>query len=156
MRNIIVGLVAGMVVAFGLVVLLMPSMMIVEHESKYKTLDETVNALVVSIKENGWSVAGKIRNMNKTIEKNGMSMDLQVRLVELCKAEYAKDIIESNPEISTMMPCSWGVYERADGKIYISGMNMGLMGKMFGGNIAKVVGESVGNDEHKILSAVIK
>ncbi|MEA2050051.1 MAG: DUF302 domain-containing protein, partial [Campylobacterota bacterium] len=123
--------------------------------SKYSTVDETTKALAESIKANGWSVAGKIRNMNKTIQKHGLDFNREVRIIELCNAEYAKDMIETNPEISTMMPCAWGVYEK-DGKILISAMNMGLMGKIFGGNIAKVVGESVANDEHNILKAVIK
>lgn len=54
------------------------------------------------------------------------------------------------------MPCAWGVYKGKDGKIYISGMNMGLMGKMFGGNIAKVMGEAVSKDEEQMLKEVIR
>lgn len=155
MKKTVFAAIGGFIVAMTLMLALMPSMMIVEHESKYATVDETTEALAKSIKANGWSVAGKIRNMNKTIQKHGMNFDREVRIIELCKAKYAKDMIATNPEISTMMPCAWGVYEK-DGKIIISAMNMGLMGKIFGGNIAKVVGEYVANDEHKILSAVIK
>ncbi len=33
---------------------------------------------------------------------------------------------------------------------------MGLMGKMFGRNIAKVMGGAVADDERKILSSVVK
>jgi hypothetical protein len=54
------------------------------------------------------------------------------------------------------MPCAWGVYKGKDGKVYISGMNMGLMGKMFGGNIAKVMGGTVSKDEQAILKNVIQ
>ena len=79
----------------------------------------------------------------------------QIR-VELCNAKYAKDILMTNPEVSTLMPCAWGVYKGKDGKIYISGMNMGLMGKMFGGNIAKVMGEAVSKDEEQMLKEVIR
>jgi uncharacterized protein (DUF302 family) len=82
-------------------------------------------------------------------------MSRQVKIVELCKAEYARDVLSTNPEVSTLMPCAWGVYEGDDGKIYISGMNMGLMGKMFGGNIAKVMGDLVVKDEARILERVI-
>ncbi|MEA3353893.1 MAG: DUF302 domain-containing protein [Campylobacterota bacterium] len=153
-KTVLTFLAGAIVMAFGIVTM-MPSMMIVEHESKYSTVDETTNALADSIKANGWSVAGKIRNMNKTIQKHGLDFSREVRIIELCKAEYAKDMIATNPEISTMMPCAWGVYEK-NGKILISAMNMGLMGKIFGGNIAKVVGKSVAADEHNILKAVIK
>jgi hypothetical protein len=54
------------------------------------------------------------------------------------------------------MPCAWGVYEGDDGRVYITGMNMGLMGKMFGGNIAKVMGGSVSKDEARMLARVIR
>ncbi|MEA3496988.1 MAG: DUF302 domain-containing protein [Bacteroidota bacterium] len=155
MKKTIFAFLAGaLAMALGIITM-MPGMMIVQHQSKYSTVDETTEALAKSIKANGWSVAGKIRNMNKTIQKHGLDFDREVRIIELCKANYAKDMIETNPEISTMMPCAWGVYEK-DGKIMISAMNMGLMGKIFGGNIAKVVGESVATDEHNILKAVIK
>jgi uncharacterized protein (DUF302 family) len=78
-----------------------------------------------------------------------------VRIVELCNANYAHDVLLSNPEVSTLMPCSWGVCEGPDGKILISGMNVGLMGKMFGGRIAEVMGGAVAEDEHRILGAVV-
>jgi len=155
MKKIVFSFLAGAALMALGIITMMPGMMIVEHESKYSTVDETTKALADSIKANGWSVAGKIRNMNKTIQKHGLDFNREVRIIELCKADYAKDMIETNPEISTMMPCAWGVYEK-DGKVLISAMNMGLMGKMFGGNIAKVVGESVASDEHNILKAVIK
>ena len=58
--------------------------------------------------------------------------------------------------LPTLMPCAIAVYEGDDGAVYVSGMNMGLMGKMFGGNIAEVMGGSVADDERKILSAVIQ
>lgn len=157
MKNLLMGIVAGLVIGLGAVVMMMPSMMIVEHESKFATIDETTAALVTSIKANDWVIpGGKIRNMNKSVEKSGYELDRQVRIIELCKGDMARDIIKTNPEISTIMPCAIGVYKKADGKVYLSGMNMGLIGKMFGGNIAKVVGEQVAGDEHKILSAVIK
>ena len=90
------------------------------------------------------------------MENSGVIMRRQVRLVELCKADYAKDILTTNPEVSTLMPCAWGVYEGEDGKVYVSGMNMGLMGKIFGGNIAKVMGGSVAKDELSMLKDTIK
>jgi hypothetical protein len=34
-------------------------------------------------------------------------------------------------------------------------MNMGLMGKMFGGNIARIMGGSVSKDEAQMLERVI-
>ena len=38
----------------------------------------------------------------------------------------------------------------------LSKMNTGLMGKVFGGNIARVMGGAVAEDEHEILQRVLK
>lgn len=135
--------------------MVMPGMMLTTHESKYSTVEETCDSLQSAIKANGWS-SPAVRDMNKTMEKHGVIMEKPIRIVELCNAGYASEVLTTNPEVSTLMPCAWGVYPGEDGKIYITGMNMGLMGKMFGGNIAKVMGENVAVDEEKMLSAVIK
>ncbi len=153
--SFIFGLVVGSVLVGIIVWLSMPSMMIVVHQSRYDSIDETCNRLKAAIEANGWENPA-IRNMNKAMAKHGVQMNKQVRIVELCNAKYAKDILMTNPEVSTLMPCAWGVYKGKDGKIYISGMNMGLMGKMFGGNIAKVMGEAVSKDEEQMLKEVIR
>lgn len=149
------GLVVGSLLVGIIVWLSMPSMMIVVHHSQYDSIDETCNRLKAAIEANGWK-SPAIRNMNNSMAKHGVHLDRQVRIVELCNAKYAKNVLMTNPEVATLMPCAWGVYEGNDGKIYISGMNMGLMGKMFGGNIAKVMGEAVAKDEEQMLKEVIR
>jgi uncharacterized protein (DUF302 family) len=149
------GLIIGMVLVAVIVWLAMPGMMLVVHQSRYDSVEETCKQLKAAIETNGWENPA-IRDMNKSMAKHGVQMNKQVKIVELCNAEYAKDVLTTNPEVSTLMPCAWGVYEGDDGKIYISGMNMGLMGKMFGGNIAKVMGGAVSKDEEKMLKEVIR
>mgnify|MGYP006292217261 CR=1 FL=1 len=149
-----VGLVAGVALVALLGWMLMPGMMITVHESKYGDVTRTCDELKQSIEAAGWSCPA-IRNMNNSMAKHGVDFPRQVRLVELCKAGYANRVLETNSEVSTLMPCAFGVYEGADGKVYISGMNMGLMGKMFGGRIAEVMGGDVARDEHAILSPVV-
>ena len=148
------GLIFGIIITVVVGWLSMPGMMIVKHQSRYGSVEETCLKLKEAITANNWQCPA-VRNMNKAMKKHGVIMDEQVRIVELCNAKYAKDVLLTNPEVSTLMPCAWGVYKGKDGKVYISGMNMGLMGKMFGGNIAKVMGNIVSKDEKKILSAVI-
>jgi uncharacterized protein (DUF302 family) len=152
---LISGFIVGVVFTGILVWQLMPSMMLVVHQSRYDSVEETSKQLKTAIETNGWK-SPAILNMNKSMAKNGVHMDNQIRIVELCNAAYAKDILMTNPEVSTLMPCAWGVYRAKDGKVYISGMNMGLMGKMFGGNIAKVMGNAVSKDEKQILKHIIQ
>ncbi len=149
------GVLVGIVLCAIIGWMSMPGMMLVIHESRFDTIEETCQKLKSAIEANGWS-SPAIRNMNKSMEKHGVHMNEQFRIVELCKAGYAKDILSTNPEVTTLMPCAWGVYKGEDGTVYISGMNMGLMGKMFGGNIAEVMGTSVSKDEKQILKNIVK
>jgi uncharacterized protein (DUF302 family) len=49
------------------------------------------------------------------------------------------------------MPCTISVYEKSDGKVYIGTMNAELLGKMFGGTVAEIMGDSVAADQRKII-----
>lgn len=147
------GFLLGIVVTGLTVWLLMPGMMLVQHDSQYN-LDETVDRLKASIEAQGWEVKG-VRDITRNIQQQGHPCQSQIRIVELCRADYAQSILDTNPEVATLMPCAFGVWEGPDGVVHISGMNMGLMGKMFGGNIAKIMGSKVAKDEHAILSAVV-
>jgi len=159
-KSPIIFLLIGFVAGAGLLGLIgwqaMPSMMLTVHDSKYSDVDETCEALKTAIEANGWNCPA-IRNMNKAMARYGVHFDRPpVRIVELCRADYAERVLTTNPEVSTLMPCAWGVWKGPDGKVYISGMNMGLMGKMFGGVIAEVMGTDVSRDEAKILGQVVR
>ena len=148
------GFVFGSIILGFILWRLMPGMMLTDHVSRFGTVEETCNQLELAIKANGWESPG-IRDMNKAIGKHGFSLSRNVKIVELCKAEYARDVLSTNPEVSTLMPCAWGVYQGDDGRVHISGMNMGLMAKIFGGNIAHVMGDFVAAEEHRILEDVL-
>lgn len=131
--------------------LAMPKLMLTTHESRFD-IEDTCERLRGAIETNGWKCPA-VRNMNQSMEKEGVTLESQVRIVELCRADYAKDVLITNPEVSTLMPCAFGVYTKG-GKTYVTGMNMGLMGKMFGGNIAAVMGGKVAADEKAILKCL--
>ena len=46
------------------------------------------------------------------------------RIFFVCKAEYANRIVNEFPHMGAMMPCAWSVYERANGSVYLSKMNI--------------------------------
>ena len=68
----------------------------------------------------------------------------RVKIVTLCNPHYANRILDDDKDkiVTTMMPLGLGVYETKDGAVYISEMNVGLMGMMFGGTIADVMGDA--------------
>jgi len=151
-----IGTIIGFVLCGILAFTAMPSLMIVTRECKLG-FDETVAALEKRIPEHGWVVSGgQPIDMNKSMAKHGVTFKPRVKLVKLCKAEYAKDVLTTDRHVSTMMPCTFSVWEGIDGKVYLSKMNMDLMAKMFGGNVAKVMGEKVVHDEEEMLQGLLK
>ena len=56
-------------------------------------------------------------------------------------SRHAGAILAESDEriVAALMPCRVSFYEKADGKVYISRMNSGLMAKTFGGLIAEVM-----------------
>jgi uncharacterized protein (DUF302 family) len=148
------GLVLGIVLSIAGVILLMPGMMIKTHESSLG-FEETVAALEQSITDNGWTSPGTM-NLNNSMAKHGVEFGPRIRLVRMCKAEYASQVLAGDRHVSSLMPCRVAVWEGDDGKVCISKMNTGLMGKLFGGTIAEVMGGYVAEDEEKILAPVLE
>ena len=146
----IIGVLVFMLMAFSA----MPALMLKTKESKLG-FNETVESLQASIEENGW-VISTVMDMNKSMSKHGVEFGPRVKLIKLCKPDYAKSVLASNRDVSVMMPCTFSVWESDDGKVYLSRMNMSLMAKMFGGNVAKVMGGKVVKDEEKILMGILK
>jgi len=153
----IIFMLVGIVTGAGLIVLSgcqsMSGRMVTVHQSKCQSVDQTCEVLKTAIEAQGLKCLA-IRNLNKSMAKHGVHLNRQVRVVEFCKADYAHDMLKDNPEVCTLMPCTFGVYEGDDGRVYISTMNQHLMGKMSGIAIARVMGEYVAQDQADILKAV--
>lgn len=150
----VLGFVAGLIVAAVAVYVMMPRMMIVTAKSRYG-LDETVSRLQESIERNGWVVSG-VSDMNASLAKHGHTFEPGVKVVRLCKAEYAVRVLQGDRHLSSIMPCAISVWEGDDGQVYLSKMNTGLMGRMFGGTVAEVMGSHVGPEEARILSEIVQ
>ncbi len=157
MKGILIGGVVGLVVGAAatalVVVQTMPGMMIVTEPSRLG-FEETVQAIQKGIEEQGWSSPATI-DMNKSMASRGVTLEPQVRVIQLCQPEYAKDVLTTDRYVASLMPCSIAVYETDDGRVCVSKMNTGLMGTLFGGNIAKVMGGKVAKDEQAILANVV-
>lgn len=150
----IAGVISGILISAVLMITLMPSMMIVTKESKL-SFDETVTMVQERIKEQGWSVKG-VSDVKHEINRAGYEFAPNVKIIKLCKAEYAKEVLTTDRFVSCLMPCSISVWEGDDGKVYLSEMNMALMARLFGGNIGRVMGGKVVDDEEKMLEGILK
>lgn len=150
--SLIIGFVAGAFCVGILGWLLMPGLMLKEHQSPLG-VQETVDNISQKAIAAGWVVSG-VAQLNKSVKKHGGGELPPVMLVNLCEPNHAFNILKEDKYkiVSVMMPCTISVYQKADGKTYVGNMNAGLLGKMFGGTVAKVMGGEVAAQQQKFIS----
>ena len=129
----------------------MPSMMIIEHESPYD-FETTISKLDKVIDEHETWKTIQVFDFQKNIHDAGKGPIDRVGTVAMCQPVYAARILGEgkNRKVTSMMPMGIGVYEGEDGKTYISELNVGLMGMMFGGTISEVMSDA-GKDVNKLI-----
>jgi len=132
----------------------MPKVMLKEYESPFG-VEETMEKIKANALAEGWVVSSVIR-LHQSVKKHG-NYDLSpVLLVNLCEANHAYKILKDDETkiVSVMMPCTISVYQKTDGKAYVGAMNAGLMGKMFGGVVADVMGNVVAKQQKRFFGFV--
>jgi len=145
----LVGFIIGIIITLILVWQLMPGMMIKERKSPYD-MDKTIEIIKKNAEELDWKVP-KEYDFQKSISEAGMDDIGKIKVIELCQPEYAYTLLKNDDSkfVSVLMPCAIAVYEKNDG-VYVATMQVGIMGKIFGGNINTTMSK-VSKDDHKIL-----
>lgn len=139
--KILGGFIGGVVATGAVALSQMSNLMFTERPSPFG-LEETIARIQHNIEAtgNGWALSG-LRNPARAIQNDGGNV-LPVMMVEACSTKYSKPILQDDGfrYMSILMPCKITVYKKDDGKTYIGTMNAGIMGKMFGGVVAEVMG----------------
>lgn len=125
----------------------------IESRSKYD-FDKTVDLLSQSIVEKGWKVT-TIHDLQETMKKNSKEV-LPVKVIELCNPGHAYQILskDTQRDVTPMLPCRVSVYEKEDGKTYVSRMNAPAFAGMIGGDAAKTMVQAF-NETEEILKSVL-
>ena len=112
--------------------------MFIENPSKYDYA-KTVEVLSETIAAKGWKVLVS-HDLKEILDKKGYNV-LPVTVVELCNPQYSSRLLMRDEErtVSSLMPCRVAVYEKSDGKTYVSRMNAELFAKMLGGIVEEVM-----------------
>lgn len=142
----------GMAIMGLIVWFTMPSIMLIEHQSNY-TYDDTVTMLGEAFnKKQGWKVI-KVHDYQKATAE--FSPIERISSMNVCNPRSASKILanEADRGVTAFMPLAVGIYEDKKGQVYVSQLNVGLMGMMFGGTIAEVMG-TAGNDLSEAIATV--
>jgi len=138
---LLVGVAVGVVVTGLCAKSMMRSKMVVPEKSTH-SFDETCARVEKTVGDaDGWSFPVDSFDMSaKLSEKNALPGNLKrIRQYYVCSPPIAKQVLGDSPHLSAIMPCTWAVYEKTDGSVWLSKMNIPMMSKVMGG----VVGESM-------------
>lgn len=143
LRALAVGLVASVAViqmAYAGEEAQQPAMpqMLVEVPSPL-SFDETLARIEANAKELGWKVPKKWKVNFRGNLKRVTGKDIGPnKVLKMCEPHAATELLlkDEYKMLTAMMPCTIAVYEKTNGKTYVSMMNLGLMGKMYGGDVA--------------------
>ncbi len=132
------GIVAGLVIMAIAGFYSLPGMMMLEDESRYD-FDTTVEQFEQAVSDAGWSIL-TVHDMQETLSGHGHDVH-SVKIFELCSARYSAEILKLDDEriVAPLMPCRIAIYEKSDGKTYISRMDSELLARPFGGVIKDVM-----------------
>ncbi len=120
---------------------MMKRLMFIKKKSKLK-FDETVSSIRESAIKHDWEIPS-IFDLQKEYMDAGYEDMTRVKVIYFCNPKGGYRILkdDNNKQMSVMMPMGVSVYETEDGQVYIAGMNLGFMSKMFGGVIKEVMGD---------------
>ena len=100
--------------------------------------EETLAHIERKAKSVGWKVPKKWKaNFHKNFKKIAKKDIGPMKLLKMCEPYIAADLLiaDKNKFLSVMMPCTFSVYEKSDGKTYIAMMNLELFGNAMGGDV---------------------
>ena len=146
------GVLVGMVLMGLAVWFTMPSLMLIKHKSS-RSYDDSVAILGESLqKKQDWHVT-QTRDYQEFTA--GFGALERVCSVSVCNPRYAARILadDANRGVTAFMPLAIGVYEDKKGQVFVSQLNVRLLGMMFGGTIAEVMGMA-GRDLNGVVASV--
>jgi len=141
------GFAVGIIVMLIVMKIAAPGMMIHEAKSPYD-FNTTVTTINSNALNEGWKVTN-VYDFQKSIMDAGKGDVGRIKVIEMCQAEYASGLLTEDETkfVAVMMPCAIAVYEKSNGSIYVASMNVGIMGKIFGGEIDTTMSKVAADDK---------
>jgi uncharacterized protein (DUF302 family) len=149
----IIALVIGSLITVFAVYKMAPGMMLIEDQSPHN-FETTVQKFEQAVAKQGWKMPA-VHDLQATMHNFGKTVG-PVKVFELCHPDHAEKILRESEEriVSTMMPCRVAIYEKADGKVYVSRMNSALMANAMGGIVKEVMAEAFSENEQMINTTI--
>jgi uncharacterized protein (DUF302 family) len=135
------GVFAGILLTFAIIYVSAQGVMMKEKQVNLSFAEADTLFRKATI-DKGWKLA-TTHDLQATMKKFGKDVK-SVNVYEICHPEHAYKVLSQDAEriVSSMMPCRVSIYEKSDGKVYVSWMNTGLMGSLMDGVVPEVMSDA--------------
>lgn len=83
-----------------------------------------------------------ILDLKEKMKEKGVEYGGECLIFEVCNPQKAKQVLEENPEMSTMLPCRISAFKTPEGKIRLSTIRPNALVELFGSpKLRPVAGE---------------
>lgn len=115
---------------------------------------DIVEKIEQAAKDNDFGVLD-IYDLKQKMASKGVDFTSECRIIEVCNPKIAKEVLENNIEISTMLPCRISVYEQ-DGKVKIATIRPTYILNLFHNELLKSVALLVEETIIKIICLALE
>ena len=149
----IAGFLWGITFTFIFGVILLRHSLIYEYQSKLG-YDETVAAIKKAASSSpGWVVRyGSGCSLPKIKDAS------KITVMKLCHGTYGSVLLnnEETRKTSAIIPCTFAIYQKSDGKTYLSRVNVSLLGSLLGGKAGKIFAGKVSPEQEAMLEGIVR
>jgi len=114
-----------------------------------KSIDDAVTNLTENLKEIGFGVLETL-NFKKILSEKGLEFSDDYRLMEVCNPNLAKQVLEANPDLGLLLPCTIAVYQKDDENFISLARPTSLLSMVSDENL-KISGEEIEDGLIKII-----
>lgn len=114
-----------------------------------KNIDIVISDLTENLKEIGFGVL-EMLDFKKILIEKGLEFADNYKLMEVCNPHLAKQVLEANPDLGLLLPCTIAVYQK-DNENFISLARPTSLLSMVSDDNLKISGEEIENGLIKII-----
>ena len=114
-----------------------------------KSINEVITELTENLKEIGFGVLETL-DFKKILTEKGLEFSDDYKLMEVCNPHLAKQVLEANPDLGLLLPCTIAVYQK-DNENFISLARPTSLLSMASDDNLKISGQDIEDGLIKII-----
>jgi len=114
-----------------------------------KSIDSVISDLTKNLKEIGFGVLETL-DFKKILSDKGLEFADNYKLMEVCNPHLAKQVLEANPDLGLLLPCTIAVYQKNNENFISLARPTSLLSMASDENL-KISGEDIENGLIKII-----